>query len=279
MFPDKIKTTDGLLLRTFVEKAIGRPRASLVFVHGMGDHSRSLPNRNFSRSISESGYSVYAFDLRGHGQSQGESQYVDRWQRYHDDLAAVLEKVRDDISIPVYLVGISMGGLLAIDFSIESGHRVDGVVAVAPALSSKGASPLVKMSVKVLSALAPQISINSGLDLSNISRDIDSLAEYTADPYFRTMVTPRLGNEVLRSIERVQKNANRIAVPLLILHGIEDRIAPVDGSRTFVKAAPSRCSLITFDGAFHNLFIETNKLEVFSSIITWLNERFKERGI
>jgi len=239
----------------------------------MGDHSRSLPYQNFYKYLVDQGFSVFSFDLRGHGMSEGRRMYIESWDEYLKDLDVVVKKVRSISDKPLFLVGLSMGGLISINYAIDHADDVDGVVAVAPALSADGASVFVKKTISAVSWLAPKLSMPSGLDLSKISRDKEAASEYTSDPLFQTRLTARLGAEVMKAIDNVRERACDIEVSALILHGDADGIAPINGSERFVANSAGAVEFQKINGALHNLFIETNKDHIFRSISDWIGER------
>lgn len=95
MFPAKLQTSDGLSLRIhFFQAASGAAWASVLFVHGLGDHGQALPYRYLAEALTRSGFGVYGFDLRGHGQSDGRRLYVETWRDFRADLRLVVEHVQ-----------------------------------------------------------------------------------------------------------------------------------------------------------------------------------------
>src|SRR4051794_30481014 len=91
-----------------------QPRAVLVNLHGLGDHSSLYPS--IAAHFPSRGIAVYAYDMRGNGRSPGQRAYVGRWEEYPTDLHAFLSKVRGmEGMLPVFLLGNSLGGLVVLD--------------------------------------------------------------------------------------------------------------------------------------------------------------------
>ncbi len=273
MFPDWLRSSDGLALRTHRSQPPAvPPRARVIVVHGLGDHCEGLPCRNLTSALVPGGFSVYAFDLRGHGRSDGPRMFTHAWDTLRHDLGTFVHLVqRDGQGGPLFLIGISLGGLLVLNHAQHHPAGIAGIVAVAPAVDASGVPPLIRLVTPVLSRLVPRMALDPGLDLAAISRDRAAAEEYTSDPAFQTRTTARLAGEALKAMADTHARAARLRLPLLILHGTEDAIIPPSGSARFFARVPAPDKeRRTYAGAGHNLFIELNRDEVFADIIHWL---------
>jgi alpha-beta hydrolase superfamily lysophospholipase len=274
MFPARLQTSDGLSLRTHsFRSATGSARAGVLFVHGLGDHGQALPYRCLAEALAPCGFGVYGFDLRGHGQSDGRRLYVNAWRDFLGDLRLVLEQVqRADSDRPVFLIGLSLGGLLALNYAQHHPAGLKGVVAVAPAVDASGVPALMRALIPLIARVAPRLSLDLGLDLTRISRDAAAARAYADDPLLTLgKSTPRMAAEVLAAIAETQAGAASLCLPLLILHGAEDKIVPPSGSAEFFqKAGALDKQRRVYAGAYHNLFLEANRAQVFGDIVTWM---------
>lgn len=209
-------------------------RAKIIVVHGLGDHSWGLPYRNLGAYLAAHQLAVYGFDLRGHGQSEGLRMFANSWQDLRSDLQMFVNLVkRESASGPLFLIGFSLAGLLVINYAQHFPAGLTGIIAVAPAVDASGVSPLVKLITPLLARLMPKGSLNPGLDLSHISRDVNAVQEYTSDPAFQIKTTTRLAAEVLASMAETRTLAHQLTIPLLILHGTDDTIVLPTGSADF----------------------------------------------
>jgi pimeloyl-ACP methyl ester carboxylesterase len=126
----------------------------------------------------------------------------------------------------------------------------------------------------VLSRLVPSMPINPKLDLSRLTRDPDLQRAYVADPLYQTRVTPRIAAELLRAIADTRELAPGFRVPLLIMHGTADTFTSPEGSREFYERAGfGDKTYKTYEGAYHNLFVEANREEVYDDIAAWIDAR------
>jgi len=100
----------------------GNVRAVLLVVHGLGEHSGRYMNVvNYFVPL---GYAVYGFDHIGHGRSEGEREVVERFTDYTDTLAIYCELVKGwQTGKPIFLLGHSMGGLIATHYLLD--HQAD----------------------------------------------------------------------------------------------------------------------------------------------------------
>lgn len=274
MFPPKFQTADGLTLQTFTALPTPGPAsASVIVLHGLGDYGRASPYRNLAQALTARGLAVYGFDQRGHGHSDGERLYINAWRELREDVGVFVQLVRGvSEGRPVFLLGLSLGGLLALNYAEHQPAGLAGVVAVAPAVDSSGVSVLMRAAIPLIARVAPRLSLTLGLDLKSISRDAAAAQAYAEDPLLNLgKSTPRMAAEVLRVITETQANAPNLRLPLLILHGAEDKIVPPAGSAEFFQkaGAPDKARHV-YEGAYHNLFLETNRAEVFDEIAGWL---------
>src|SRR5690606_15951978 len=108
---------------------VSAPKAAVVFVHGFSDHSGRY--ESFAETLATFGVSTFAFDLRGHGQSDGRRGYVRRFEIYLQELDHFRQEVQGLVAgdCPLFLVGHSMGGLIALRYleEFESPFR-DGII-------------------------------------------------------------------------------------------------------------------------------------------------------
>ena len=109
---------DGAELFFRVLEPLTAPKAAIILIHGHGDHSGGL--QNISESLVKNKYIVYAFDLRGHGQSSGKRGFIRSWDEFRGDLHEFRKLVAlDQPELPLYIVGHSMGGLITLDYSLD----------------------------------------------------------------------------------------------------------------------------------------------------------------
>ncbi len=251
-----------------------KPKAVLSIVHGHGEHSGRY--KNVADWFVPRGYSVYAFDLRGHGHSKGRRGALDDFGEFREDVQAFLGMVREAEQAPIFLAGHSLGGLIVLDYALHDGCSVAGVVASGPVLSPPGISPFLLWLSKVLDRVWPNLIRESGLDTSALSRDAAVVEAYVNDPLVHSKGSARLANEMLRAVQWTQAHAAELALPCLIVHGGEDRICDPQASKLFYdRVTFADKERIEYEGYFHEVYNDLGKEQVFADIEAWLEQHLQ----
>ena len=246
------------------------PRGIAVIIHGLGGHSGLFGN--MVDHLLPQNYAIYAFDLRGHGHSPGQRGYINSWDEYRGDLDAFLTLIeRQNSGCSCFLLGNSLGGIVALDYVLRFAERIQGVTAIAAPLGEIGVSPLRIRIGKFLSRVWPRFSLDTGIELEAATRDREFLAEYAKDPLRHTKSTARLATELFATVDWIQSHVCELRVPLLLLHGEKDRVCSPQGSRLFFEKVtfPDK-EFKEYPGAYHELHHELNYQEVMADLTTWL---------
>ena len=244
------------------------PRAVLVNVHGLGDHSGLYPS--IAAWFPARGVAVYALDTRGNGRSPGRRGHIDRWSTFRDDLQRFIQLVHEREGMRPVLLGHSLGGLMAIDYALACPGTVRGVAAAAPVLGSIGTPEPLLWIARVLSRVWPTFTLETGLDLSGLARDPAVIQAILNDPLFHRFATARLATEVLATMSSVHDRAAALDTPVLLQHGTADRMVLIDGSRRFASGpAAAHVRLIEYD-AFHALFADVGYEQRLADLTTWM---------
>lgn len=267
-------TRDGLALSTYRILVPRDGPGPVVLIHGLGDHSRSMPYLRLGAFLAEQGFEVFAFDRRGSGRSAGPANYAASWEELRDDLTRFVDLVEDQCGSLPSLIGLSLGGLQALDFILESPDSVRACVAMAPALDISGTSPLLRLILPLLARFRPALSVDPGLDDRALVRDPAVCHAYRDDPLWRARTTPALSVAAIAAIERVHARAGDIETPLLVLHGTCDRVVPIQGTRdAFSRFGSKDKTFVEMPDAFHALPIDFEGDEVGVLIADWLKAR------
>lgn len=263
----------GLRLFRRTWRPAGGPRAVLVNLHGLGDHSGLYPA--LAEFMTARGIVVHAPDLRGNGRSPGQRGYVRRWEDYREDLRALMALVRqEERGLPTFLMGNSLGGLIALEYAAHYPRDLRGVIAVSPPLGRLGVpAPLLALG-RFVSRMCPRLSLRTGMDLSGLARDPAVRETLLSDPLFHRRGTARLSTEVIAAMARVHAAAPAYPLPVLVLHGGADRMVPPDGSRAFMARVgqPDR-EYREYPEAYHVLIADLDGERVLADIERWIGSR------
>jgi alpha-beta hydrolase superfamily lysophospholipase len=250
----------------------GTPRGVLAIVHGIGEHSGRYVN--VVNHLVANNFAVYSFDHRGHGRSPGQRAYISQWADFREDVRAFLRLVSGrEPDRPLFLMGHSLGGLIVLEYVLHHPDGLKGVIASAPALGGLGVPPLLLSLSRVLARLWPTFSLNTGLNVSGISRDPMVVKAYQEDPLVHGKGTARLGAEVPAAIAWTQAHAADLKLPLLMLHGSADLIVGPASSQLFFENVtyPDK-KRIVYEGGYHESHNDTHYNEVTADLSQWLEE-------
>jgi alpha-beta hydrolase superfamily lysophospholipase len=247
-------------------------KASLILLHGLGGHSGHF--EKVARNLVERGYGIYGFDLRGHGRSPGQRGFIQSWAEFRGDLRRFIHRVQEQKrEIPCFLGGQSLGGLIALDYAFRCPAGLHGLI-ISGIPMGRVSVPAVKMTIgRVLSRVYPQFSLSTGLDGDACTRDPSVAEFYLNDPLCHDQGTARLATEYLKTVRWLQKHPGELHLPLLLLHGDADRIAPVaDSEMLFEKiTSPSKHKRI-YVGGYHSVYDGINYAEVVSDLGNWMEQ-------
>ncbi len=272
------QTFDGQRLFGREWRPAENAKAVVGFVHGLGEHSGRYAH--LAERFGQEKIALIAFDLRGHGRSEGKRGDAPTFEAYMQDLAAFQQQIEERFAqTPCFFYGHSMGGLLMLNYLIRRQPRLVGAISSAAGLHTPLTQQKLKLAlVQTLSGWLPQLALPSGLDANAISRDPEIVRRYKTDPLVHSWVTLRMAQATIPAIQYVFEHAGEIAVPLLILHGTADRLTFPSGSEELARKVP-RAKLILFEGLAHELHNEPEKENVFDTVLQWMNDQLKEGSL
>jgi alpha-beta hydrolase superfamily lysophospholipase len=250
------------------------PRATIVLAHGASEHGGRYAWTG--EQLAARGYALYAIDHRGHGRSAGDRAVIDRMRNAVEDLHTLVEKAKSaQPARPLVLLGHSMGGAVALSYTIEHEDALDALVLSGPLAALEAASPVQRVAGRVLSVVAPSLGVVA-IDSSAVSRDPGVVADYDADPLnYHGKLPARTVAELSRAIDGFPEAVPRFKLPLLVMHGTADRLVPIAGGQMVADRAGSEDKTWKpYDGLFHEILNEPERQQVLDDIADWLDQRF-----
>jgi alpha-beta hydrolase superfamily lysophospholipase len=260
---------DGVVLHAKQWRPSVAPRGALLFLHGLFEHGGRYGH--LAERIAARGFQVVAPDLRGHGRSGGPRAWIRDFDQYVDDLARVFEASRI-AGKPAFVFGYSMGGEIVTRWMLTRRPPVDGVLLGSPALSTKTTFPaVIRGLAQLLGAVWPRLRLVK-VRAGRMSSDRSVAQEFMNDPLVVHGRFPiRIASELFRMGRRMWPDLDQVACPLLILHGTNDRLACIGGSRRLYERARSADkTLRVYEGLYHDLFHEPEKEQVIADVLAWL---------
>jgi lysophospholipase len=232
------------------------------------------------RDLCAAGVSAYALDLRGHGRSDGQRgharsfgvllQDVDRFRR---EVLGLIEP-----GTPLFLLGHSMGGLIALRYMEEYPTAFAGAIIVSPWLATAVQVPRWKVTLaNPLARLAPALPFRAGVNPEHLSRDPRIVRAYEEDPLVHDRITPRLFTEMSTAMGQAFQRSDRIQRPLLFLLAGADRIVDTERTLAFARSlARSDIETHVYAGHFHEVLNEPGAETVRHDLLAWLAARTAE---
>ena len=244
------------------------PADGVVLMHGLGEHRGRYGH--VAQFFNDCGFSVRAYDHRGHGRSGGARGDVPDAETPAQDAKIVVEDFARKLSRPPLLLGHSMGGLFASYYATRGLSPLRGLILSSPALEI-GLSGAQQLLLRVLGAVAPGFGMPNGLDSRYLSHRREVVEAYDSDPLVHPRISARLLHAMLHAIEFAHAHAPALSVKTLLVVAGEDRLVKASGSAAFYgKLAPGLRAMHTYDGYYHELFNETGAARVFDDIRAWL---------
>lgn len=271
-----LKTDDGLSLYN-VAWTVPDPKATVIFVHGYLEHiERYNPE---AEAFNQSGFSVFGYDHRSHGRSDGKDGYIKDFNDLCRDLKSVIKYI--DPATPLYIYAHSVGALVTIkyllDHQTDDVPQVEGLVTTAAALKvAEDLSPFLQKISGVLAKLIPNVKTVK-LPLKTISKVPEVQADYENDPYnYRGGIYANAGHQVLQTTKTVSERFAEIDLPILVMHGGDDQLIEIAGSqRLYDEVSSVDKTFKAWDGLAHEITRSVDKAAILKTMTDWISNRIE----
>ncbi|MDQ4118681.1 MAG: lysophospholipase [Actinomycetota bacterium] len=246
------------------------PTGVLLVSHGIGEHSGRY--RSVVDELVPDGWAVYGLDHRGHGRSGGTRVHARRYQDLIDDLETFRRAVvARHPGLPVYLLGHSLGGQIALAYTVAHERELAGLVLSAPALASDAVPQALVPVLSVVARFLPTVR-PVGIDDSKISSDPAVVADYREDPLVHHgKPTLALGAAIYEQMDELPGRVGDLRLPILVQHGTADALTDPAGTRTLEDASGSPDTTVRwYDGLWHEIYHEPRRAEPLADLREWL---------
>ena len=269
----EIITQDELTLRGWQISAQGKVKGNIVIVHGLKDYSERY--LDFASELSHNGFQVFAYDHRGHARSDGDRAYFPDFNCVTNDLLLAMQVFRRyDNQRPWFILSQCIGASISARYTLLHDDMLAGLILIAPALKKMpDLHGIIISIIKLTNFLIPHLGI---IELPNekISSDSKIVKQMKSDQLITNSKIPaRTGVGALENMEVIQENKFKIKIPFLILHGSNDKINNIEGSREFFEETPniSGKDIKIYPGLSHDLLHEPEHRMVKNDILNWMN--------
>lgn len=249
-------------------------KGEIIAIHGACEHSERY--QELGNTLCQKGYDFYVFDLTGHGRSEGRRGHINYFEEYLVDIANFYGFLRIYRSMETpFLIGHSMGGLLASLFAAWGPCSVKGIILSAPLF--RWASPFSfwqRQMTKLLSVFYPTCNLATNVEPSMLTHDRDIAEDYAADPLVQSFMTSRWLREIWKAMKLAPHAAEHLNMPCMVLHGEGDKLVDVEGSKAFFHklSAKDKIFYLVPHGC-HELFNELDRTKIYTVATAWLDSR------
>jgi len=272
MNEERVETTGGLRIFIRSWRPESGARGVVAIVPGFNSHSGHY--LWVAEQLVANGLAVYAVDLRGRGQSDGERYFVEKFSDYLSDVSTLLKLATSrEPGLPVFLLGHSAGGVISSVYTLE--HQADLAGLICESFAFQVPAPDFALAViKGLSHLAPHAHVLR-LKIDDFSRDPNVVQAMHDDPFIAHEVQPTLTvAEMVRADERLTQEFPLFTLPVFIMHGTADKVTRPQGSQQFFDNASSTDkTLKLYDGYAHDLLNDVDKDVPMDDIVRWIGAR------
>jgi acylglycerol lipase len=250
-------------------------KAVIVAVHGFNDYSRffTAPGEYLSRR----GFACYAYDQRGFGNAPGRGFWAGE-EAYVGDLKAFIERLRLRYpGIPLYVLGESMGGAIAIvTMTSANPPEVDGLILSAPAVWGRATMPWYqRAALETLAHTAPWLQLTGAKLKIMASDNIDMLRQLGRDPLFikATRVDAMYG--LTNLMDAALDRAGQLNLPTLVLYGDHDQIIPREPLKRILEKMPGppQTKVVFYEDGYHMLLRDLQAEKPLGDIVAWIEKR------
>ena len=269
-------TTDGFLTSSdgtrlfFRRHAAASPMARVLVIHGFAEHSgRYL---ELLDALADAGFDVLAFDLRGHGRSEGRRAHLRRFEDYLDDTRAAFAALTAGSDGGALVFGHSMGGLIATHFAASEPRRCRALALSGPMFArALAVNPVKLLAAHVLGRLLPVFSMPSGITGAHLTSDPDEIARHDADPLILHQARAGWFVALEGAMAAAPAAVARLTMPLYLMHGEADPLTAFDASRALFPSAPSTDkTFVPLPGMRHETLHEIGRDKVRADLVAWL---------
>ena len=248
-----------------------QPRAACLLVHGLAEHSGRY--MTLAETLANRRFSVWALDHRGHGRSEGRRGDCRSLQDFVLDLRQlVLQAHAANPSLPLILIGHSLGGLIALTFATAYPDQIRAVAVSSPALRLTHETPLLKVAlVTSVARIAPTALFQNGVNPRLLCQDPQVVEAYVKDPLVHHVITARCALALRHAMQQSMQLAAQLKIPCLLMQAGTDEVCDPEAAAEFSRRAAD--SLVTFrryEGLYHELFNEPQRDRVIGNLCEWM---------
>lgn len=247
--------------------------AVLVVIHGMGEHSGRY--EHVADFFNLYNYAVCAFDHYGHGLTEGKKGDIPSYDYVLESVEVFIKEIKKVYGQkPMVIYGHSMGGNVVANYLIQKNQDFKTAIITSPWFTLPQAPSKFKILLaKLMMKIYPSFQDRTGLNPHDISRDEKEVQAYIEDPLVHDFMSPRCYFAMEAAGIFAIDYAERIKIPVLLMHGKADKITGIGGSVIFYENNPDKIHFHPWDAAYHELQHDIIQHEVMEYMIDFVAGR------
>ena len=247
---------------------------TILVTHGIAEHSDCY--QQFAEDLGEKGWSVFVWDLRGHGRSEGKRGYVNHFHDLSDDLDAAIKFLKAQEyskNKPLVLFGHSLGGLITLKSYIN--HAPSGISSLALSSPSLGLTMSIpKFKEKAAHFLAewlPKVTLYNEINFYDLVHDENKVREYKTDPLRHDKISPRLYLGIIDAIKEISPKASEIHIPVIMqIAGQEKLVSNSSAEKFFEKLGSQKKELFIYTDSYHEVFNDIDRDKAITDLLGFI---------
>jgi alpha-beta hydrolase superfamily lysophospholipase len=250
-------------------------RAVIGLVHGMGEHMGRYAH--VAERLVAEGYAIIGFDQRGHGRTEGKRGHTTSYEALLEGVDKLVAEAEQTFpGFKLFLYGHSMGGNVTLNYLLRKQPKLSGAIVTGPWLKLAFKPPSLQAAIgRIIEWIYPKYTNNRPMLADNLTSDPVMIQRYISDKIGHGQITAKFFFGMQRAGLWALKHADQLNVPLLLMHGGNDRVTSIEASRKFAELAGTLCTWMEWPGFKHELHNEVEREAVFKVACRWLNEEIE----
>jgi len=271
----ELQGNDFLYRRWRASPAPADPKAAFLLVHGLGAHSARW--EFLAGHFASHGFACYAIELRGFGKTPERPRaHIPSFRIWDRDILALLDLIRHELpGRKVFLLGESLGGLLAFNLAGQHPDKFGGQALISPSIKNGMKFPLsAYLKLVLLGPFNPKLMVDVPFTSEMVTRDPAYLEVMHASPDELRIASLKCLFNFLPDQSRSWRLAKKLAVPtLFLIPGVDHLVDEQASRKLFAKIRFADKTLIDYPGMLHALSIDIGREKVYEDILGWTEKR------